>query len=218
MSGRAARSAGFTLIEVLLATALLAAGLAIAFSTLTAATRTATQGEAMARHNDRLRTVEDFLRRRLAAARPMAFAMDAGRQVPLRFAGEAGRMRFVADVPAYLGRGGPYLHDVRIVADGDGDGVGIELSLSMVLAGRAIAESPPRPPEVLVEGLQSARFRYRGLGPDGDLAGWQSDWTDGARLPLLVEIRMTDADGRQWPPLVVGLPMADPGAAGAGNR
>ncbi|HET6435490.1 MAG TPA: prepilin-type N-terminal cleavage/methylation domain-containing protein, partial [Xanthomonadaceae bacterium] len=39
---------GFTLIEVLLATVLLASGLAIAFATLRAATDTATRGETLA--------------------------------------------------------------------------------------------------------------------------------------------------------------------------
>ena len=70
---------GFTLIEVLLATVLLVAGLALAFSTLGAATRTATRGEAMAERSERMRTIENFLRTRLTAMRPVGFAFDQSR-------------------------------------------------------------------------------------------------------------------------------------------
>ena len=55
-------SAGFTLIEVLLATTLLAAGLALGFATVRAAGATAERGEAMAARNERMRAVSEFLR------------------------------------------------------------------------------------------------------------------------------------------------------------
>ena len=48
MTRRRDRQRGFTLIEILLATALLAAGLALAFATLRAAGATAERGEALA--------------------------------------------------------------------------------------------------------------------------------------------------------------------------
>src|SRR3546814_13550154 len=53
-----------------------------------------------------MRAVEGFLRRRIASALPIGFATlpDTGEQ--LRFVGEPTRMRFVADLPDYLGRGG----------------------------------------------------------------------------------------------------------------
>ena len=210
-----ARAAGFTLIEVLLATVLLAAGLAVAFSTLTAATRTASAGEAMAARGERMRAVEGFLRKRLVAARPIAFGTDEASLMPQRFIGESGRMRFVADLPDYLGRGGPYLHDFRI--EDDGDGVRIELVLQLVLAGETIEDPDPRPPEPLVDGLESARFRYRGPDPDGGLSDWQDDWTAAEQLPLMVEVTLTDGDGREWPPLVVAPPLARDTASGMGG-
>lgn len=218
MRRHATRTTGFTLIEVLLATALLAAGLALAFATLGAATRSVERGEAIARHNDRVRTIEGFLRQRLVAARPVAFATDAQGLQPLRFVGDGGHMRFVADLPAYLGQGGPYLHDFAIVRGRDGSGVGIELSLSMVLGGQTADEADPWPPDTLVEDLHSARFRYRGLDADGRLGGWQEQWRTTDRLPQLVEVSMTGADGQRWPPLVVALPLADNAAVDLSER
>ena len=203
---------GFTLVEVLLATVLLAAGLALAFATLSAATQAARRGEAMAQRSERMRAVEGFLRRRLAAARPVSFALDESTLLPSRFVGEPDRMRFVADLPDYLGQGGPYLHDVRV--DESGAGVRIVLALQIVLAGRTIEDPRPRAPELLADGLRSARFRYRALDADGALDEWQDRWTRIEQLPLLVEVTLTDADGRNWPPLVVALPLAIATAAG----
>lgn len=204
--GSAATAAGFTLIEVLLATVLLATALALAFATLSAAVRTAGRGESLAGHSERERAVAGFLRKRLAAARPVAFGTTEETGEPQRFVGEPDRMRFVADLPDYLGRGGPYMHDLS-VADVDGE-PSLSLDLQLVLAGQPFAEDPPRRPEMLVEGLREARFRYRGLDQSGGLGEWQDRWTAVAQLPLLVEITLTDADDRAWPPVVVALPMA----------
>lgn len=201
---RAVRAAGFTLIEVLIATVLLAAGLTLAFATLGASTRTAQRGEAMAAHSERIRAVESFLRRRLEAVRPVPFSFDASTGAAQRFVGDRERMRFVADLPDYLGRGGPYLHDFAIEDGGER----ITLALAMVLAGQTIEEEDPRPPEVLVEGLKSARFRYRSYAPDGGLGEWQDEWENGEQLPLLVEVTIVDGNDDTWPPVVVALPAA----------
>ena len=197
---------GFTLIEVLLATVLLAAGLSLAFATLVAATKTANRGEVIAEQSERIRAVEGFLRARISATRAVPFAFDSATSLPQRFLGEPDRMRFVADLPDYLGRGGPYLHDFTVAADGDD--TRITLALAQVLAGEQIEESEPRPPELLVDGLKSARFRYRALGDDNTLGEWSDRWERAEQLPLLVEITLTDRDGQEWPPLVIALRLA----------
>lgn len=208
-----AHACGFTLIEVLLAMVLLVAGLTLAFATLSAATKTATRGEVLAQRSERERAVEGFLRKRIAATRPIPFAFDQSTAVPQRFTGEPDRLRFVADLPDYLGQGGPYLHDFAI--ENDGDQTRMVLSLSMVLAGETIKESRERPPELLVDGLKSARFRYRAIDPQrGQLGEWQERWQTPDQLPLFVEVTLTDRDGRDWPPLIVSLPLATASAGG----
>jgi general secretion pathway protein J len=211
--GAARRGRGFTLIEVLLATVLLAAGLALAFATLGAATRTAQRGEAIAERSERIRAVEGFLRRRIAATRAVPFAFDSATSLPQRFVGEPDRMRLVADLPDYLGRGGPYLHDFTV--ESAGTDVRITLALVQVLAGEQVEERQPRPPELLVDGLKSAKFRYRALGDDNALGEWSDRWDKAEQLPLLVEVTLTDADGHEWPPLVVGLRLAGSYSGGA---
>jgi general secretion pathway protein J len=177
------RVPGFTLIEILLATVLLAAALALAFATLRAATVTVQRGEA-----------------------PLGFALDPESGLPTRFLGQVDRMQFVADLPDYLGHGGPYRHDFSVAADGDG--VRLLLSLEVVQAGETMTQEPVRPPEVLADGLESVRFRYRSLDADGRLGEWQTQWEASERLPLQVEVAVRDRQGHDWPTLVVALPMA----------
>lgn len=200
-----ARAAGFTLIEVLLATALLASGLALGFATLRAATATVDRGEAMAARAERMRAVEGFLRRRLAAAQGIAFAQNEETGGALRFIGEPDRIRFVADLPSYLGRGGPHLHDIAVV--GEGDGTTLAVSFAMVLAGETVEEEDPRPPEPLVEGLTGLRILYRGLDEEG-LTDWMETWEEYEQLPVQVSIEIASDDGGTWPPMVVALPQA----------
>lgn len=202
----ARRERGFTLIEVILATVLLASGLALAFASLHAASITATRGEEISRRDERMRAVSGFLRQRLASARLIAFATDPNSGEQVRFTGDGSQMRFVADLPDYLGRGGPYVHTLRVLPDGDAQRIVVDFA--MAIGGQMIEESPPRPSDVLVDGLKAVRFRYRGLGEDGTLGEWSDAWTAPAALPLQVSVELVDRDGRAWPPLVVALPLA----------
>lgn len=202
---------GFTLIEVLLATVLLAAGLALALTTLRAATATVDRGEALAQRSERIRAVEGFLRRRIASAQQIAFQTDANTGEISQFVGEPQRLRFVADLPNYLGQGGPHLHDIAV--DEAGRAQRLTVAFGMVMTGRTIELDAPRPPEPLVDDLVELRLRYRGFDDTGALGGWQERWGP-ASLPLQVEVVIeTERDG-VWPTLVVTLPQ---GTGQAGN-
>lgn len=204
-SSRCRRQRGFTLIEVLLATVLLAAGLALAFASLRAATGTTQRGDAIARHSEQMRAVEGFLRRRIGGARPIAFGSEPDTGMQLRFSGDEQQMQFVADLPDYLGRGGPFLHELT-VEDG-GDGQALMVGFTMVQMGLPVEERDPRPPEALVSGMQDIRFRYRGFDDQGALGEWQDRWENHETLPLQVEVVLRDGDGRYWPAMVVALPL-----------
>lgn len=201
---RAAR--GFTLIEILIATVLLAAAMTMGFATLRAASAAATRGEVLAQRNERMRAVEGFLRRRIASALPIAFDVNETTGSPLRFVGEPDRIRFVADLPAYLGRGGPHLHDIRVVDDAEG--VRLQADFAVVLANEVNAENDPRPPELLAGGLRKVTFRYRALDAQNRVGDWEERWEQGDRMPLQVKIEIVDGRGDQWPPIVVSLPQA----------
>ncbi len=202
---------GFTLIEVLLATVLLAGGLALAMTTLRAASATATRGEVIAQNSERMRAVATFLRRRIGSALPVGFATDPGTGIQSRFAGTADRMRFVADLPDYLGRGGPHLHDIALLdagGTGDGGAAMLGVSFAVVQSGMTIEEREPRPPEPLVRGVDSVRFRYRGTDEEGRLGEWLDRWDSVDRLPLQVAVAIESTEGGRWPDIVIALPQA----------
>ncbi|MFL6591668.1 MAG: prepilin-type N-terminal cleavage/methylation domain-containing protein [Luteimonas sp.] len=209
------RSRGFTLIEVLLATALLAAALALGFATLSAATATVNRSESLARDNERMRAVANFLRTRIASARAIGFATDPDSGTPVRFIGSADRMRFVADLPDYLGRGGPYLHDISVT--GERGRAGMQVVFRQVQNATAIDEAGAGKPELLADGLASVQFRYRALDDQGALGEWQDEWKASDRLPLQVSVRVAQAGGVAWPELVIALPAASGGAAPGGG-
>lgn len=203
--GRKARVSGFTLIEVLLATMLLAAGLALGFATLRAAAATAQRGEAIAARNERMRAVSEFLRRRIGGAQGIVFALDQATGVSRRFEGDAQSMRFVADLPDYLGRGGPHLHQLSL-ANEDGSRA-LRVEFLMVLAGETIADPAARPPEPLANGLRSVRFAYRSSQQGQEIPPWEPRWEHPEALPAHVRVQVVDAQGA-WPDLVVGVPLA----------
>ncbi len=208
-------ASGFTLIEVLLATTLLAAGLALGFATVRAAGATAQRGEAMAARNERIRAVSEFLRRRIGGAQGIVFELDQSTGASRRFGGDGQGMRFVADLPDYLGRGGPHLHALSVGRGGDG--LSLQVDFRMVLAGEIIAGSAARPPEPLADGLRRVEFAYRGPGKDGRPAPWLYEWEHPEALPTQVRVRIADARGA-WPDVVVALPLSTsygvaPGAA-----
>ncbi len=196
---------GFTLLEVLLATSLLAAALVLAFGILRAAGATVQRGETIAARNERMRAVSGFLRQRIAGTQGATFGFDPGSGRSLRFQGDATAMRFVADLPDYLGRGGPYLHEFKL---GQAEGKRALLVDFRMIQGDEILPSA-RPPEPLADDLDGVEFAYRALDLSGETGPWLSQWTAVDALPQQVRVRIRDAQG-PWPELIVALKLAVP--------
>ncbi|HEX7111151.1 MAG TPA: prepilin-type N-terminal cleavage/methylation domain-containing protein [Mizugakiibacter sp.] len=200
-----ARSRGFTLFEVLLAIALLAVLLAGVWGGLSAATRAVRFGDARDARLDAMRASQDFLRRQLAQALPLPYVIDARGGQPEVFDGTATSMRFLAPLPGYLSRGGPYLQTLKLVHDGDG--YALTLEYAHWAGANARAPQASEPPEVLLTGIRSGRFAYRGIGNDGRMGAWTPVWPRATRPPALVRIELDLGErGRiDWPVLEVAL-------------
>lgn len=202
------RARGFTLLEMLLALVLLAAGLALAFATVRAATTMVERGEMRAQRNERARAVEGFLRQRIGTALPVVFATDPATFRQSRFLGEPRRIRFVADLPSYLGRGGPHLYDLAFEQGR------LMVRFSVVQAGQAVDAPDGIAPEQLADGLRQVRFRYRGLDEKGQPGPWQEAWRTAEILPLQVAVDVETEAGARWPELIVTLVHSEGGAGG----
>jgi general secretion pathway protein J len=201
---------GFSLVEVLVAVALMAAGLALAFGIVQGAVRAAGSAEQLAAHSDRLRTAQGFLRRQLANALPQPIDPAAGFEDLRLLTLDDQRVSFVGEMPGYLGRGGAYLQVFRLQRGARGTALVFEHRL-MTPDGPLRAE---RPPEVLIDGLVDARFAARGFGPDGRPADW-GEWDRLGQLPSQVRLTAQFAEPRfRFPMLVVPLRYSLSGVTG----
>jgi general secretion pathway protein J len=198
------RSQGFTLLEVLLAIILLALLIAGAYSGINASVHAMHAGEAAIDRTDRLRTAQGFLRRQLSHILPLMYARDDSTGATHVFDGDARSMRFVAPMPGYLSRGGPYVQTLEL-APGK-DGLQLQFTDSM-LNGYDAKQSADTEPVVLLEHIADGRFEYRTLDDQGQLTDWSSAWQDPEITPLMIRIDLTMQSGAQlpWPTLDVPL-------------
>lgn len=194
------RAPGFSLLEVMMATLLLAAGIALAFGAVRSASVATANAELEAAQAERLRAVQGFLRRQLESAMALPLEAPEPGVDPVVFDVSAERIRFVAPMPGYLSRGGPYVQEFRLRRGAAGMQLEFEFWL-LTPEGPLEAE---REPEVLLEGLAEAAFAVRGLAPDGAPTPWQDVWDGASQVPPLVRLQARFAAPRmRWPALVV---------------
>ncbi|MHB8679719.1 MAG: prepilin-type N-terminal cleavage/methylation domain-containing protein [Rudaea sp.] len=197
---------GFTLLEVLLAIILLGLLIAGAYGGIHASAIAMRAGEAAIDRTDRLRTAQEFLRRQLSHIMPLQFARDDSTGAIHVFDGSARTLRFVAPMPGYLSRGGPYVQTLELAPGKHG----LQLQFSdVMLNGYDAAKSGNDSANtvVLLDRIADGRFEYRALDVDGNLTDWSSDWQDPEITPLMIRIELTMQPGVQmpWPTLDVPL-------------
>ncbi|MFV3128974.1 prepilin-type N-terminal cleavage/methylation domain-containing protein [Niveispirillum sp. KHB5.9] len=177
------RQAGFTLLEAMVALAVLGLVLTVAAMAM------GTLGKARARVTDaadragQLSLVRDVLRRQVSRA--LLLMVEDGLGVRYVLTAKADRLSFPLADPPLPGRGGLAIADIR--ADG-----------GRLLYAQS-REGHPRYETVLAEGDFSFRLSYRG---DDPRQGWVSDWTDNVRWPRLVRLEVI-AGGRVMPAIVL---------------
>jgi general secretion pathway protein J len=205
-------AAGFTLVEVVIAMALLAAIMAMLYSGLTFALRSWDAGDANGRRVADRRLGENFLRRELTELFPMRWK-DAT-AVKFAFEGEEDHLRFVSSRPAGLQEGGLSLVGLEV---GAGPGVAASATGSNDPRARnlymrrampddeAVSFAPleKADPVLLIANVDNVQFSY--FGAEGDFAEprWIDSWPYKAHMPLLVKLRVTMADGRVLPEFVI---------------
>jgi general secretion pathway protein J len=155
-------------------------------------------GERRAEASNRLRSVQEFLRRQLAQSMTVYETNDDRRERFVVFAGRAGRDRICgADAGAPGSR--------RVIPDVDRNG-----GWSVATTPAAIFTDDPAAGEervnVLLEGVSAMEWAYFGPERDNDQESprWHADWTSTERRPLLVRLNLT-LRGESWPDLVVAL-------------
>lgn len=198
MDARARRgSRGFTLIEVVLAMILVAMIMAIAVGALRMSRKAAERGEHRIEAVNSIRVTQEFVRRQLSRAVPLAFAADRSEGRNHVFAGEDREITFVAPMPGYLSSGGPYVQSLSIERDR------LVFNHRMLLGD----EDDAAEPVYLVDRIRRGRFEFRGIDERGRLGDWRDDWEDPSRTPMMVRlsIEFERDSGLSWPVLEVPL-------------
>ena len=190
------RQAGFTLLELVVAITLMGLVLVVLYSGLRLGMNGWDSGEQRAEATNRLRLVQEFLRRQLAQSMTVYQTNDEQERVVV-FAGQANTIEFVAPMLAQLGQGG--LYRVRVEAS---DG-------RLWIRWRPYLPADPSAGEEreteLLDGVSAVEWAY--FGPEGDddsQPQWRSDWTSPERRPVLVRLNL-NLRGEPWPDLVVAL-------------
>lgn len=200
------KTAGFTLVELLLAITLMSILLGLTYSGLRAASRSTQRGEIILAAAGEMRAAHQFVRRQLNQMMPLTFAVaDDANGTRIVFAGNEQAIQFVSPMPGYLGSGGPQVQLLEL-ADNENGGV---LQISHALLQTYMeGDSFDREPVVLLENIHSAGFEFMGRDEQGGMTGWMPSWEQVGVLPVAVRLNVEFSDEEvqmYWPHLVAGV-------------
>ncbi|MCR0983642.1 prepilin-type N-terminal cleavage/methylation domain-containing protein [Roseomonas populi] len=188
---------GMTLVETLVGLVVLGLVAALGLSTLNLIGQA---GKVAAADQGALAAVQDLLRLRLVGAMPL-IGIGPGGQPAVLFQGNPDRVAFVTELPARFGVAGPALVEVRREEEG------LRL-LWRPLTGHAGGEGLQG--RLLIDRAAELRLRYFGTPRGPEAPAWRDLWSDAARLPAAIEMRVSFAndDTRRWPPMIVAPRLA----------
>ena len=208
--GRLAR--GFTLLEVMLAILLLALLLTGTYGAIRTAVRAMHSGEAAIDRTNRLRVAQEFMRRQISHAMPLSFGRDDSTNTNFVFDGDHDFIRFVAPMPGYLSKGGPYVQTIEF--EGGRGGKQLLFRNAMLNGFDLEAEDPEAEPAVLLDQIEDGHFEFRTLDEEGLLTDWSDEWEDASVTPIMVRVvvEMLPEAHIQFPAMEIPL-ILDVGAA-----
>lgn len=198
-------AAGFTLLEVLVAIALLGLLMGLLFGAVRFGNRAWQASDAWADRSDRIGIVENFLRQEISQVQPALVASASGADV-LMFDGGPAALVFVAPMPAPLATSGLYRIELRIVRRR------LEMMWSGFDAPGTVPSQLPAGSTVLVDGVAGLEFGYFGAAALGQPRKWHGGWSGVDHLPSLIRVRLRAAGDapQDWPELLVQCRMVPP--------
>lgn len=187
---RIGRREGFTLLEMVVSLAILAAIATFLVAAFRLTGQSMTRGEEEAVGMARLRAGTEILERAIRSADPLAVLPAEGTRVPY-FRGESGRLRFLsAAAPSSISGGGFRLLSLS-GADSPRVTSGLLLSeASPLRAGGVDGWGGTDRPRVLIPGASEVTFRYSpGPTEDGKWE-WMDEWDSREKKGLPAAVRL----------------------------
>ncbi|MEY2699454.1 MAG: hypothetical protein RIQ52_209 [Pseudomonadota bacterium] len=189
-------SAGFTLMEVLLASVLLAIISMLLFGTLRVNISLWDRGEEKTLQTSRMMVVQNFLRRQMTQAVPLMDTNVDGNRY-LRFSGSRQQIDYIGLLPHNI-RGGLYhLHLYLKALDS-----GSELRLAVFTLGADYLRDAPVDDVLLMDQVEvfEVAFLFQEMD-DVQAERWMDLWQQGS-MPKLVRIRIKALGEPYWPDIV----------------
>jgi general secretion pathway protein J len=186
---------GFTLIELVVAMALLATMMLLLYSGLSFGIRSWDAGDVNGRRTADRRIGENFLRREIAELFPMRWKEP--NVVKFAFEGERDHMRFVSSRPAGLAQGGLSLVGLEVQDEGRGS-----RKRNLVMR-RAMPDDEQKSfdpldkaePTLMLAGVQSVSFEYFGSENDFTPPQWTDTWKPTNRIPEAIRLHIVAEEG-----------------------
>ncbi len=204
---------GFTLLELLIALALLGMMLVLLYSALNFSIRAWDTGDARAEQAARQRIVLSFLRRNLAQIFPVRW-----RGIPeskIAFQGDKRELRFVSTLNVVAGDAmtGGLQWGLLSVADDEKEGK----HFSSLFLKRGPFDNFAKDwsglddakPIRLLEGVKEFELDYFGAENDMAEPKWEEKWDNPLRMPQLVRLRIKLDNGRDLPEIVVAIKVGE---------
>lgn len=218
----ARRDGGFTLLEILVSLMVFSAVAALVYGMVRIGSRSWEASTARIDETEAMRIGWSFVQTSLSDSRPEP---SLNPDVPgIHFAGNASAVEYVADLPAYLGRGGPHVLGLQAEPEPESGRWQLTLRLLPLPSAAEGAEAEQSGPAsrlqevVLAEGVAALEIRYYGLRAEEEVPRWHLEWREESSLPLLVSVQLALEDGTHWPILVahprLGTPPAGRDAGG----
>lgn len=205
MSVVAAKTRGFTLLEMLIGMALLGLIMGLLFGGMRLASRSWDAGELRFGHATHLSSLQGFLRRELSQVYPYRWRKKIDTDVA--FSGEATRLRFVAPIAAQLGPGGLHLLSLEQVSEGESGRLVLKSAIPDADSGDFTALDAAEK-IVLADKVEALAFSYYGAESRDGEAHWSEKWTNPTLLPRLIRVDIKFSDGRSWANLLVSPQIA----------
>ncbi len=202
---------GFTLLELLLSITILAVVAAMILGAFRVSYRAWEKGEAAVEAAGRLRSVQERIRRQLAAIVAMPGARPRGEDGPdLRFGGSRSALRFVSEAPLVPGlrRDRVWVH-YRVFEEADG---GLRLAFHEIPQVLLDPEGDNEPAEDrfydLLTGLAAVEFEYFTSDEPDSPPRWVASWDpeDDTGLPRAVRMKIRTSPGEPETVVLARLP------------
>lgn len=199
---------GFTLIEMVVALALLGTMMLLLYSGLTFGLRGWDAADVNGRRTADRRIAENFLRREIGETFPMRFKDPTALKVA--FEGKENRLRFVSSRPAGISANGLSLVSIEIETDDVKRARGLVMRRAMPDdEAKDFAPLDKGERTVLFEGVEGVAFEYFGAENDFTDPKWVEAWDYAGRIPQLIRIRLRAADGSYLPEMIVRVMLGE---------